>query len=86
MAKPSVNLTSCLKSKAHDAALSCAVLAAQAQTDLPELQKQSVEQIAHGHQVSPETLWHRLAGIKSHAEARQAQQALTVSQEEVFTG
>jgi hypothetical protein len=84
--KPSADLTSRLKSKAHDAALSRAILAARAQADLPESQKQSLEQIAGGHQVSPETLRCRLAGTKSRTEARQAQQALSVSQEEVLTG
>jgi hypothetical protein len=84
--KPSADLTSRLKSKAHDAALSRAILAAQAQADLPESQKQSLEQIAGGHQVSPETLRRRLAGTKSRTDARQAQQALSVSQEEVLTG
>ena len=63
--KPSANLTSCLKSKAHDAALSRAILAARAQADLPESQQQSIEQIAGGYQVSPETLQHCLAGTKS---------------------
>jgi hypothetical protein len=84
--KPSADLTSRLKSKAHDAALSRAILAARAQADLPESQKQSLEQIAGGHQVSPETLRCHLAGTKSRTKARQAQQALSVSQEEVLTG
>ena len=84
--KPSANFTSHLKSKAHDASLSCAIHAAQGQANLPESQQQSLEQIAHGYHVSPETLRHCLAGIKSHSEICQAQQALSVSQEEVFTG
>ena len=84
--KPSATLTSHLKSKAHDASLAHAALAAQAQADLPESQQQSIQQIAVGYQVSPETLECCLAGTKSHTEAHQAQQALSVSQEEVLTG
>ena len=84
--KPSATLTSRLKSEAHDASLARAVLAAQAQANLPESQQQSIQQIAVGHQVSPETLRCRLAGTKSRTEARQAQKALSVSQEEVLTG